>query len=593
LNERCGPAKISRFNFLNLTKQFEDSVAGNATSTISTQGIQLQLITPSHQPALIRPTATKGVVFTKRWVVELLLDLSGYCSDKNLVDALAIEPAAGDGAFLGPMVERLVESCRDLGRSLSECQYSLIAYELDEASAARARAVAESILITRGVKRPLAKQLADGWVLTRDYLLDADSKQADFIIGNPPYVRLEDIPEETASVYRNSYPTMRGRADLYVAFFEAALRQLKTGGVCAFICADRWMRNQYGAELRQLITSAYSVEMLLSMHHANAFDDEVDAYPAITVIRHRKQQSTVVASADQDAENIQPRQLATALQTKSRGRLPQGIHRAVVNTWFKGEDPWPCHSPEQLALLRRLEDQFPPLEMNAKVGIGVATGNDSVYITTDADLVESSRLLKLALAKDLADGTVRWSGHYLVNPWNHDGLVDLKTYPKLRAYYEHHAAALKKRHTAEKNTGKWYKTIDRVNHILTDTHKLYIPDIKNILEPVLDQGETYPHHNLYFIQSDEWDLEVLGGLLMSKVGQFFIESYGVRMRGGYLRFQAQYLRRIRVPAPESLSKMQSHELKDAFRHRDRSHATQVALELYGVNARTMETALGH
>ena len=34
---------------------------------------------------------------------------------------------------------------------------------------------------------------------------------------------------------------------------------------------------------------------------------------------------------------------------------------------------------------------------------------------------------------------------------------------------------------------------------------------------------------------------------MSSVGQFFVESYGVRMRGGYLRFQAQYLRRIRVP----------------------------------------------
>ena len=447
--------------------------------------------------------------------------------------------------------------------------------------------------MNRGVKRSLAKRLADTWVLTTDYLLDADSRQADFIIGNPPYVRLEDIPEETASVYRNAYPTMRGRADLYVAFFEAALRQLKTGGVCAFICADRWMRNQYGAELRQLITSAYSVEMLLSMHHANAFDDEVDAYPAITVIRHKKQQSTIVASADQEAENIQPQQLATALQTNARDRLPQGIHRAVVDTWFKGADPWPCHSPKQLALLRRLEDQFPPLEMNAKVGIGVATGNDSVYITTDTNLVEPSRLLKLALAKDLAGGTVRWSGHYLVNPWNRDGLVNLKTYPKLRAYYEQHVAALKRRHTAEKNVSKWYKTIDRVNHTLTDTEKLYIPDIKNTLEPVLDRGETYPHHNLYFIQSDEWDLEVLGGLLMSKVGQFFVESYGVRMRGGYLRFQAQYLRRIRVPAPKTLSKMLSHELKDAFRHRDKSRATQVALDLYGINTRTMEAALEH
>jgi hypothetical protein len=266
---------------------------------------------------------------------------------------------------------------------------------------------------------------------------------------------------------------------------------------------------------------------------------------------------------------------------------------AVVNTWFKGVDPWPYHSPEQLALLRRLEDEFPPLEVNAKVGIGVATGNDSIYITTDANLVEPSRLLKLALVKDVAGGTLEWSGNYLVNPWNNDGLVDLNAYPKLKAYYEHHAVALKKRHTAEKNVHGWYKTIDRVNHGLTNKQKLYIPDIKNMLEPVLDRGETYPHHNLYFVQSDGWDLEVLGGLLMSAVGQFFVESYGVRMRGGYLRFQAQYLRRIRVPAPRTVSAAHSQELRDAFRHRNRQRATQVALDLYGIERDLMETALGH
>jgi len=569
-------------------------MADNQTISVTvTRGIQLQLIPPPKHPRSLPAVEPKGVVYTKRWVVELLLDLSGYCSDKNLVDTLAIEPATGDGAFLGPMIERLMESCKNLGRPLSECEPSIVAYELDETSVARARAFVEKILTTRGVNRPLAKRLSEAWVLNRDYLLAPESTQADFIIGNPPYIRLEEIPEETATVYRNAYPTMRGRADLYVAFFEAALRQLKRGGVCAFICADRWMRNQYGAELRRLISSAYSVEMLLSMHHANAFDDEVDAYPAITIIRHSKQQSTIVARADQDAENIQPKLLATMLQTNNRDILPHSIHRAVVNTWFKGAAPWPCHSPVQLALLRQLEDQFPPLELNAKVGIGVATGSDRVFITTDAELVEPSRLLKLALAKDLSDGTVRWSGHYLVNPWNHDGLVNLKAYPKLQAYYEKHAAALKKRHTAEKSNSKWYKTIDRVNHTLTSTHKLYIPDINNTLEPVLDRGETYPHHNLYFIQSDEWDLEVLGGLLMSKVGQFFIESYGIRMRGGYLRFQAQYLRRIRVPLPTTLSARQSNELRDAFRHRDKDRATQVTLAIYGISLSTLEAALEH
>jgi adenine-specific DNA-methyltransferase len=219
--------------------------------------------------------------------------------------------------------------------------------------------------------------------------------------------------------------------------------------------------------------------------------------------------------------------------------------------------------------------------------------NDSVFITKDTKLVESSRLMKLAMAKDIGSGTMKWSGHYLVDPWNCDGLVKLDKYPRLRAYFEEHAGALKKRHTAIKSAHAWYKTIDRVAHTLTAKPKLYIADIKSKLDPVLDNGETYPHHNLYFIQSHEWDLEVLGGLLISAIGQFFVESYGVRMRGGYLRFQAQYLRRIRVPDPKMLSKAQSKGLIKAFRERDRQLATQTALTIYGIDQHEMEIAIGH
>ena len=80
---------------------------------------------------------------------------------------------------------------------------------------------------------------------------------------------------------------------------------------------------------------------------------------------------------------------------------------------------------------------------------------------------------------------------------------------------------------------------------------------------------------------------------MSAVGQFFVESYGVRMRGGYWRFQAQYLRRIRVPDPKSLSAVQTKDLTEAFRQRDRARATRVALDVYGIEKREMEIALGH
>jgi len=273
------------------------------------------------------------------------------------------------------------------------------------------------------------------------------------------------------------------------------------------------------------------------------------------------------------------------LAAKRVDSLP-GFSATSIERWFSGPGPWPSGEPQQLAILQRLEEDFLPLEdpmTGTKVGIGVATGNDSVYVTTDPGIVEPERLLPLAMAADTKTGTVQWSGHYLVDPWEQGGgLVNLDSFPRLKSYFENNRSNLVQRNIAKKNARDWYRTIDRVNHQLMKRHKLYFPDMKLVSNPTLDRGETYPHHNLYYLVSDVWDLEVLGGLLLSKVAQLFIEAYCVKMRGGTLRFQAQYLRRIRVPEPKSLSEEVASELRDAFLSRDINKATKAALEAYGI-----------
>ncbi len=101
---------------------------------------------------------------------------------------------------------------------------------------------------------------------------------------------------------------------------------------------------------------------------------------------------------------------------------------------------------------------------------------------------------------------------------------------------------------------------------------------------MLDQGHYYPHHNLYFVTSDAWELEVLGGLLLSEVANLFVGTYCVKMRGGCYRFQAQYLRRIRVPEVRSVKEADRQALAGAFRSRDVEMATSVALRLYGIDS---------
>jgi adenine-specific DNA-methyltransferase len=538
-----------------------------------------------------------GAVYTRSWVAEFILDLCGYQSTRNLVDATAVEPSCGNGEFLETMIRRLSSSCHRQGRPLRDCIDSLQAFELDPGAVTASRERAESVLLDCGWDKVEVKRVVQGWIREGDFLLDPDIELIgklgdgiDFVIGNPPYIRLEAIDQKVADCYRKLFKTMTGRADIYVGFYEKALSLLKPEGICGFICADRWMLNQYGSNLRRLITEEFSVEAVIEMHNANAFQNEVLAYPAITVIRREKQGKTLVARIDDSRNALTTEEIVqTAHRIRQNPRiashsLPQTNNGVVLDEWFQGSAPWPCVSPKRLQLLKSFETAFSPLEdasTKTRVGIGVATGADKVFITNNADLVERDRLLPMALAKDTVTGELEWSGYFLVNPWAPDGsLIDLQQYPQLYRYFAQNEAVLKRRNVAQRNPERWFRTIDKVNHALTSTPKLLIPDIKSTAHPVFDSGTVYPHHNLYYVISETWDLKVLGGILLSKVGQFFIECYAVRMQGGFLRFQAQYLRRIRVPKIESINAGTARALAEAFEHRDVEKATEAALAAY-------------
>jgi adenine-specific DNA-methyltransferase len=195
-------------------------------------------------------------------------------------------------------------------------------------------------------------------------------------------------------------------------------------------------------------------------------------------------------------------------------------------------------------------------------------------------------------------GSVEWSGRHLVNPWKDGKLVDLDSYPKLAAYYDEHRLRVRGRHVSKARPSTWYRTIDRVDPELLDRDKLLLPDMKAAAHPVLDVGAHYPHHNLYYVVSDTWDLEVLGGILLSDIANLFVGAYCVKMRGDTYRFQAQYLRKIRVPDPSQISKDDASELRQAFRERNGRRASDAAAAVYGIErsalilSREIDIAIG-
>ena len=260
----------------------------------------------------------------------------------------------------------------------------------------------------------------------------------------------------------------------------------------------------------------------------------------------------------------------------------------------QGKEPWLLDNFERLQTIRRIENSFDLIEdQNCKIGIGVARGADKVYIGSNKDLtVEKSAKLPLVTTKDIAEGKIDWKENYILNPFQENGdLLDLIKHPKLSSYLSIHEKKIRSRNVAKKNPQKWYRTIDRIYPSLLKQPKLLIPDIKGSANVVYDSGNYYPHHNLYFVTSEEWDIQALQAILLSKVAHAFVATYSLKMRGDCLRFQAQYLRRIRLPNWNTVSDSNRKALINAAKELDIDTCDLIAREIYCISEKEWQTLL--
>jgi len=525
----------------------------------------------------------RGAVFTRREVVEFILDLCGYTANRKLADFSLLEPSFGLGDFLLVVIERLLASYKryrpEKTDIISDLGDAITAVELHRESAEKVRLQVTKCLREYGANEKQAQALVSRWILEGDFLLVELPRQYTHVVGNPPYVRQELIPDVLMAEYRTRYETIYDRADLYIPFIERSLRSLNQGGVLGFICADRWMKNRYGGPLRELVAREHHLRYYVDMVGTQAFHAEVSAYPAIFVIGRERDTKTRIGHRP-EVDKMVLSQLADAMTMRA---LPSDSLVTEVAGVVEGSEPWLLESPDQLAIVRRLEAEFPLIEAaGCKVGIGVATGADKVFIASFDELdVEDDRKLPLVRTKDIDTGLVKWAGMGVINPFSDNGsLVPLDKYPRLARYLEDHRKTIVKRNCAKRNPANWYRTIDRIYPELARKPKLLIPDIKGEAHVVYEEGRYYPHHNLYCVTSDEWDLHALQAVLRSRITKLFISTYSTQMRGGFLRFQAQYLRRIRIPNWKDVPQTIRKELVEAAMSGNAEACDFAAFRLY-------------
>ena len=181
----------------------------------------------SEQLALgLRDVAALGQIFTPEAVVRAMLALR-----RN--HGRVLEPSCGDGAFL---------------RHLP----GAVGLELDPDHCP-----------------PGAKAI--------DFFAYPEREQFDTIIGNPPYVRFQDIPASTqALIARGHYGAcLDKRANLYLFFIDKCLRHLKPGGELIFITPRDFLKATSAVKLNRLLFEAGSITDAIELGDARVFPDAV------------------------------------------------------------------------------------------------------------------------------------------------------------------------------------------------------------------------------------------------------------------------------------------------------------------------------
>lgn len=295
----------------------------------------------------------RGGYYTPKGIAEFLVTWAV----RNKSDRV-LEPGCGDGAIAGL-------AARKLGRG-----GSLTAVELfpDEAKKAAAAIGPGASLITGDVF---------SW-----YLATQPDAQFDAVIGNPPFIRYHNFPED----HRQSAFTMMKEEGLrpsrltnaWVPFVVLATRALREGGRLALVLPAELMQVTYAAELRQYLARKYSRLTLLTFRRLVFQGIQQETVLLLGERRDCSEAEITVLEMDTDED------LATLDVDRAERKNLELDH---------AQEKWIQYylSPRELTLIREIEasDSFVTLGEIASVDVGIVTGRNDFFVLS-AEEVENN-----------------------------------------------------------------------------------------------------------------------------------------------------------------------------------------------------------
>jgi len=386
-----------------------------------------------------------------------------------------------------------------------------------------------------------------------------DNPGFDAVIGNPPYVRQEQLSENKA-YFKTAYATYTGTADLYVYFYELAHRLLRREGRFGMITSNKFIRAAYGEALRKYLAENAHIAELIDFNDLPVFPD-VSAYPCIVL--------TVKEGDQQPTRYLR----VPSLKFDSLFRLVDTMAVKLPSDAISGAD-WRLMSAEEYAILEKMERVSVPLKAwlgDGKINYGIKTGfNKAFFIDAEtrarliaADPKSAERIKPLVIGEDIKRYEIEYKGRYLI--FTRRG-VDIDRYPAIKKHLEQFETELTPRPPdwdpanqgpwpgRKPGSYKWYEIQDSID---------YYADFE---KPKIIFGRFMDHAMFGFDHAGEWFTNdamyftpLSNGypvtLLNSQLGWLWLKHKCTDLRGKYIQVFIQDLevfpiRRISFTTPK-------------------------------------------
>ena len=258
----------------------------------------------------------------------------------------------------------------------------------------------------------------------------------DAVIGNPPYVRQEQLAPVKPYLQSAYAETYHGMADLYVYFYQQGLQLLRQGGRMSYIVTNKWMRAGYGEPLRSYFAKESAIEQIVDFGHAPIFED-ADVFPCIIVLKKPEADK----NGQQDDHQVQvtafPREALKLVQLDGYVRK---YGHPVPQRRFGG-GPWSLEASDVDDLMEKIKRVGLPLAEFAGVKPyrGVLTGlNEAFLIDTPTkerlvrEDLRSAEIIKPYLrGQDIKRWLPEWSELWII--FARRG-INIDTYPAIKQH---------------------------------------------------------------------------------------------------------------------------------------------------------------